>query len=98
MQEEVSGFAAFIGIDWADRKHDVCLQVSGAVAVELSVVEHRPKAIEDWAQKLRERFAGRRNDAVGLAQCSHDRPRLVSREDDGNALWAFRVDEVSEAG
>jgi hypothetical protein len=60
MQEEVSGFAAFIGIDWADRKHDVCLQVSGTDAVELSVVEHRPKAIEDWAQKLRERFAGRR--------------------------------------
>ena len=60
MQEEVSEFAAFVGIDWADRKHDICLQVSGADALELSVVEHRPKAIEDWAQKLRERFAGRR--------------------------------------
>ena len=24
MQEEVSEFAAFIGIDWADRKHDIC--------------------------------------------------------------------------
>jgi transposase len=57
MQEE---FAAFIGIDWADRKHDVCLQVSGANAVEASVVEHRPKAIEEWAHKLRERFAGQR--------------------------------------
>src|SRR3954471_13551332 len=60
MQEEVSEFAAFVGIDWADRKHDVCLQVAGADAVELSVIEHRPKTIEDWAQKLRERFAGRR--------------------------------------
>ncbi len=57
MQEE---FAAFIGIDWADRKHDVCLQVAGADAVEASVVEHRPKAIEQWAHDLRERFAGRR--------------------------------------
>jgi transposase len=60
MQEEASGFAAFVGIDWADRKHDVCLQVPGAAAVEASVVEHRPKAIEDWAHKLRERFAGQR--------------------------------------
>ena len=60
MQEEASEFAAFVGIDWADRKHDVCLQVPGADSVELSVVEHRPKAIEDWAHKLRERFAGRR--------------------------------------
>ena len=57
MQEE---FAAFIGIDWADRKHDVCLQVPGADVVEASVVEHRPKAIEEWAHKLRERFAGQR--------------------------------------
>jgi transposase len=60
MHEEVSEFAAFVGIDWADRKHDVCLQVAGDDAVELSVVEHRPKAIEDWAQGLRARFAGRR--------------------------------------
>ena len=51
MQEEVSEFAAFVGIDWADRKHDICLQVSGADAVGVapSVVEHRPKVIEDWA-------------------------------------------------
>ena len=30
MQEEASAFAAFVGIDWADRKHDVCLQVAGS--------------------------------------------------------------------
>ena len=60
MQEEVYEFAAFIGIDWADRKHDVCLQVPGVDTVELSVIEHRPKVIEDWAGKLRERFAGQR--------------------------------------
>jgi len=57
MQEE---FAAFVGIDWADRKHDVCLQVPGSDSVEASVVEHRPKAIEEWARTLRERFAGQR--------------------------------------
>jgi hypothetical protein len=45
MQEE---FAAFVGIDWADRKHDICLQVPGTDAVEASVLEHRPKAIEEW--------------------------------------------------
>ena len=60
MQEEASGFAAFVGIDWADRKHDVCLQVPGTDVVEASVVEHRPKAIEEWAHRLRERFAGQR--------------------------------------
>ena len=24
-----SDFAAFVGIDWADRKHDLCLQPNG---------------------------------------------------------------------
>jgi len=59
MQEQ-SEFAAFIGVDWADRKHDICLQAADAEAVELSVIEHRPKAIEDWARGLRDRFAGQR--------------------------------------
>jgi transposase len=59
MQEQVSEFAAFIGIDWADRKHDVCLQVPGAAKPEASVLEHRPRVIDAWARQLRERFGGR---------------------------------------
>lgn len=59
MQEQPSTFAAFIGIDWADRKHDVCLQVAGADARETSVIEHRPTVIDTWARALRKRFDGR---------------------------------------
>ena len=59
MQEQASEFAAFIGIDWADRKHDVCLQIPGAHESEASVLEHRPRAIDAWARQLRERFGGR---------------------------------------
>jgi transposase len=59
MQEEASEFAAFVGIDWADRKHDVCLQVPGTAATEASVLEHRPTVIDAWARRLRERFGGR---------------------------------------
>jgi transposase len=59
MQEQASEFAAFIGIDWADRKHDVCLHVAGAVKPEASVLEHRPRVIDAWARQLRERFGGR---------------------------------------
>lgn len=60
MQEEASAFAAFVGIDWADRKHDVCLQVAGSDTCEASILEHRPTAIEAWARNLRERFDGQR--------------------------------------
>ena len=59
MQEQPSEFAAFIGIDWADRKHDICLQVPGVDACELSVIEHRPTVIDAWASNLRNRFEGR---------------------------------------
>ena len=52
-------YAAFVGIDWADQKHDVCLKAAESDGHEHSVIEHRPEAIERWAHGLRERFAGR---------------------------------------
>jgi hypothetical protein len=57
-KQEEGAFAAFIGIDWADKKHDVCLWVPGQAKRERLVLEHRPRAIQAWAEQLRERFAG----------------------------------------
>jgi transposase len=57
-KESKTVFAAFIWIDWADKKHDLCLSVPGSEKRERSVLEHRPSAIHDWAEKLRERFGG----------------------------------------
>ena len=50
-------FAAFVGIDWADAKHDVCLQAVGGDKREFSRLEHNPEAIDTWARALQERFA-----------------------------------------
>ena len=58
MQHEPTAFAAVIGIDWADRKHDFVLQAPGSKKREKGILEHRPPAIAAWAEKLRERFAG----------------------------------------
>lgn len=52
-------FAAFVGIDWADRKHDYCVQAAGASEREFGVLAHRPQAIADWAAALQQRFPGR---------------------------------------
>ena len=57
-KQEESAYAAFIGIDWADKKHDICLWVPGQEQRERLVLEHRPRAIQAWAEQLRERFAG----------------------------------------
>ena len=54
---EQQGFAARIGLDWADSKHDICLQADGG-PLEYLVLQHSPEAIDDWARKLRERFDG----------------------------------------
>jgi len=50
--------AAFIGLDWADAKHDICLQVAGSDKREVKVLEHRPEVIEAWATALLQRFEG----------------------------------------
>lgn len=52
-------FAAFVGIDWADQKHAVCLVETGSSRAERSVVEQQAEAIDDWVAGLRTRFDGR---------------------------------------
>ena len=54
-----SEFAAYVGIDWADAKHDICLQSANTDKREFSVLPHRPDAIEQWAFALRQRFQSR---------------------------------------
>jgi transposase len=53
-----AAFAAVIGLDWADAKHDICLQAAGTERREFLVLEHRPEAIDAWVQTLRTRFNG----------------------------------------
>ena len=51
-------FTAFVGIDWADRKHDFCLQATGSDHREFGTLDHSPEAIAKWAYSLRDRFGG----------------------------------------
>jgi transposase len=51
-----SSYAAYIGIDWADRKHDICLYDPTTQKFEFSVINSQPEAIEAWVEGLRKRF------------------------------------------
>src|ERR1022692_4400541 len=51
-------FTAFVGIDWADAKHDICVQAAGSSAREFACIAHEPSQIESWSCSLRERFGG----------------------------------------
>jgi transposase len=57
-RESQEEFAAFVGLDWADAQHDICLQATGTERREFLILEHRPEAIDAWVQTLRTRFNG----------------------------------------
>lgn len=52
-------FAAYIGLDWADQHHDICLQAAGSRQTETARIEHKPETLSDWVSELRRRFQGR---------------------------------------
>jgi hypothetical protein len=52
-------FAAFVAIDWADRKHTWALQSACSGKRETGTLEHTAEAIEAWALQLATRFDGR---------------------------------------
>lgn len=57
-------FKAFVGIDWADKKHDVCIQQAGTETFEFDCVPHRPSELDAWARGLKKHFGS--PIAVGL--------------------------------
>jgi transposase len=56
-------YTAFIGMDWADSKHDICLQAADSEHREFDSFPHQVERIEQWAQSIHERFGGQ----IGLA-------------------------------
>jgi transposase len=53
-----NSFSAYVGIDWADLKHDICVQAAGDQQREFDCIPHQVVKIEQWAQSLHKRFGG----------------------------------------
>src|SRR4029077_16943799 len=74
MQESSSsapaeGVAAYIGIDWADQKHDVILRAASEPAkVEHRRIAHEPEALMEWLGEREQRLAGKSKILVSLEQ------------------------------
>lgn len=54
-----SDFVALVGIDWADRKHDLCVIGQGSDKPVFSVIEASPRAISEWANSLKISYPGK---------------------------------------
>jgi hypothetical protein len=57
-ENNMDQFAAFVGLDWADQKHDMCLSAGDSKRVEYAVIKQTPEAIDEWACLMRTRFDG----------------------------------------
>lgn len=47
---------AWVGLDWADQSHEICLQAVDSPRVERFTVEQKPEALHAWMAQLRARF------------------------------------------
>jgi transposase len=53
-------FAATIGLDWADKKHDLWIQPAAGGKPEHLVIDQTSEALHEWVAKVRTRFANER--------------------------------------
>jgi transposase len=51
-----SPIVAWVGLDWADQRHEVCLQAVGSESLEACTVEQKPEALHAWVAQLQARF------------------------------------------
>jgi len=63
----MSEYAAYLGIDWADTKHDLCLVDAPTGTKTGLVLKHTPEAIAEYFTCLRARYPGQKI-AVALEQ------------------------------
>src|SRR5512140_3997714 len=54
----LSDFKATIGLDWADRKHDLWIHPTDGSKPQHLQLEQTPEAIHQWVAQLRKRFGG----------------------------------------
>jgi transposase len=86
-------FAAFVGRDWADAKHDICLQAAGTAHRAFLHLDHRPEVINAWVQSLRTRFNGQ-----PVAVClERNKGPIVSALQNYDCLVLFPVNPLTVA-
>jgi transposase len=54
-----TNFAATIGLDWADQKHDLWIRPAEGSKAQQVQLEQTPETLHEWVAKTRERFGNR---------------------------------------
>lgn len=64
MISEQPELAAFVGLDWADGEHAVCLRVAATDEIREYTIKQQPHLLHEWVAKLLKEFGGQK---VGIA-------------------------------
>lgn len=56
MEPKIENIVAFLGIDWADQKHDIHLSSPSGEKLEYRQIQHTPEVLSEWLTQLRQRF------------------------------------------
>jgi len=70
-------FAALVGIDWSDKKHDLCLVDLATGKREQLIINHTPEALDSVGHKTKDTLCWSKD---------RGRSRTVSRPADLRAL------------
>jgi hypothetical protein len=68
MNEQAVVYSAYVGIDWADSKPDVCICPRDSDAREFNVIRPRAEAIDAWVKDLHQQYRGHIAVAVELSK------------------------------
>ncbi len=52
MTSSLKKFSAYVGLDQALKKDDVCIQTKGSRERKFEVMKHSPEAIDEWLTYL----------------------------------------------
>ena len=56
MENKTNKFTAFVGLDWADQKHDISVSPSSGGEPIHQIINHTPEALNEWLGKLRQQY------------------------------------------
>jgi transposase len=68
MNEQAVTYSVYVGIDWADAKHDVCIQPRDSATREFDVIRHCSEAIDAWVKGLHQQYGGTIAVAIELSK------------------------------
>jgi transposase len=67
VETEKTDYAAWMGLDWGNDQHAICLQATDCSSVEHCTLEQKPEKLHQWFRNLLARFGGRKV-AVAIEQ------------------------------